>query len=452
MTVQFLLDKMSELKDQSAVAVNDNKISFQQLSDKFFVWQAWLVDNNIQVGKVVTVKGDYSDDVIALFLALADNRNIVVPLSLDSKSQYAEFCSIAEHEYDIEFIDDQAKLTVTGIDSTHTLYAQLRQHNAPGLVLFSSGSTGKSKAIVHNLSLLINKFKTPRQTLRTLVFLQFDHIGGINTLLYILANGGMAVVPKSRKPEDVCATIAAHKVQVLPTSPTFLNLMLLSGACEEYDISSLELITYGTETMPESTLAAISKKFPETRLLQTYGLSEIGILRSKSKDSKSLWVKVGGKEFATKVVDNRLWIKSESAMLGYLNAPSPFDTEGYLDTGDVVEQQGEWLKILGRQTELINVGGEKVYPAEIESVILAMNEVDDVAVYAMPHLITGMVVAAEIKLISPEPLSEFKVKLRQHCISRLPAFKIPKKITLIENYTHNARFKRMRKKPNKTMI
>jgi acyl-CoA synthetase (AMP-forming)/AMP-acid ligase II len=241
-------------------------------------------------------------------------------------------------------------------------------------------------------------------------------------------------------------------VQVLPTSPTFLNLMLLSGACEKYDMSSLELITYGTETMPESTLVAISQKFPDTRLLQTYGLSEIGILRSKSKDSQSLWVKVGGKEFATKVVDNRLWIKSESAMLGYLNAPSPFDTEGYLDTGDVVEQQGEWLKILGRQTELINVGGEKVYPAEIESVILAMKEVDDVAVYAMPHLITGMVVAAEIKLISPEPLSEFKVKLRQHCINRLPAFKIPKKITLIENYTHNARFKRMRKKPNKTMI
>jgi acyl-CoA synthetase (AMP-forming)/AMP-acid ligase II len=261
-----------------------------------------------------------------------------------------------------------------------------------------------------------------------------------------LANGGMAVVPKSRKPENVCATITQHKVQVLPTSPTFLNLMLLSGACNKHDMSSLELITYGTETMPQSTLSAMSKKFPNTRLLQTYGLSEIGILRSKSKNSKSLWVKVGGKEFATKIMDNRLWVKSESAMLGYLNAPSPFDSEGFLDTGDVVEQQGEWLKILGRQSELINVGGEKVYPAEVESVILSMQEVDDVAVYSMPHPITGMIVAAEIKLISAESLSEFKVKLRQHCAGKLPAYKIPKKIILIENYTHNARFKRMRKK------
>lgn len=446
MTVQFLLNKMTELKDQDAVAVGDKKITFQQLSDKFLVWQAWLIDKKIQPGKVVTIKGDYSDDVIALFLALADNRNIVVPLSHDSTPHYAEFCSIAEHEYDIEFINDQVKFSVTGNESTHLLYAQLRQSNAPGLVLFSSGSTGKSKAIVHDLSKLINKFKTPRQTLRTLVFLQFDHIGGINTLLYTLANGGMAVVPKSRKPENVCATITQHKVQVLPTSPTFLNLMLLSGACNKHDMSSLELITYGTETMPQSTLSAMSKKFPNTRLLQTYGLSEIGILRSKSKNSKSLWVKVGGKEFATKIMDNRLWVKSESAMLGYLNAPSPFDSEGFLDTGDVVEQQGEWLKILGRQSELINVGGEKVYPAEVESVILSMQEVDDVAVYSMPHPITGMLVAAEIKLISAESLSEFKVKLRQHCAGKLPAYKIPKKIILIENYTHNARFKRMRKK------
>ena len=133
-------------------------------------------------------------------------------------------------------------------------------------------------------------------------------------------------------------------------------------------------------------------------------------------------------------------------MLGYLNAPSPFDEEGFLDTGDQVEQDGEWIKILGRQSEIINVGGEKVYPAEVESVVLEMSGVEDAAVYSLPHAITGMIAAIEIKLDTDETLAEFKVRLRQHCTGRLQAYKIPRKITLIDNYTHNARFKRMRKR------
>jgi acyl-CoA synthetase (AMP-forming)/AMP-acid ligase II len=181
-------------------------------------------------------------------------------------------------------------------------------------------------------------------------------------------------------------------------------------------------------------------------MLQTYGLSEVGILRSKSRDSNSLWVKVGGEDYQTKIVDGKLCIKSKSAMLGYLNAPSPFDADGFMNTGDQVEQDGEWIRILGRESEVINVGGEKVYPAEVESVVLQLEGVEDVAVYSLKHPITGMTVAAEIKITTSESLSEFKVRLRKHCAELMPAFKVPSKITLIDQYTHNARFKRMRKR------
>jgi len=111
-------------------------------------------------------------------------------------------------------------------------------------------------------------------------------------------------------------------------------------------------MTYGTEPMQTSTLKRLSELFPDITLQQTYGLSEVGILRSKSRSSDSLWMKVGGDEFQTKIVNGTLWVKSDSAMLGYLNAPTPFDEEGYLDTGDMVEQDGEWLRILGRQSEI----------------------------------------------------------------------------------------------------
>ena len=69
---------------------------------------------------------------------------------------------------------------------------------APGLVLFSSGSTGENKAVLSDFDRLLEKFKVPRQRLVTLTFLLFDHIGGVNTLFYTLSNGGTVVTVQSR--------------------------------------------------------------------------------------------------------------------------------------------------------------------------------------------------------------------------------------------------------------
>ena len=98
--------------------------------------------------------------------------------------------------------------------------------------------------------------------------------------------------------------------------------------------------------MPENTLKRFNKLFPEIKMLQTYGLSELGILRSKSKSSDSLWVKIGGEGFETRVVENILQIKAKSAMMGYLNAPSPFTEDGWLKTCDRVEIKGEYIIII----------------------------------------------------------------------------------------------------------
>ena len=95
---------------------------------------------------------------------------------------------------------------------------------------------------------------------------------------------------------------------------------------------------------------------------QTYGLSELGILPTYTRDPDSLWLKLGGAGFEHKIVDGVLWIKSEMAMLGYLNAPSPFDDEGWMNTQDLVEIDGEFIRILGRKSEMINVGGGRSIP------------------------------------------------------------------------------------------
>jgi long-chain acyl-CoA synthetase len=314
-----------------------------------------------------------------------------------------------------------------------------------GLVLFSSGSTGKSKASLHDFGKILEKFKIARHKMRVLNFLLFDHIGGINTLFYTLSNGGLIVTSADRSPETVCCLIETYQIDLLPTTPTFLNLLLISEAYKERNLRSLKMITYGTETMPESVLQKMARLFPNVQLLQTYGLSEVGILRSKSKSSDSLWVKVGGEGFETKVVDDILWIKAQSAMLGYLNRPSPFTEDGWFITGDAVEVDGEYLRILGRQSEIINVGGEKVFPAEVESVIQMMLGVEDASVTAEKNPIMGQIVQAHVRLNTAETTSEFRKRMHEYCRSKLSPYKIPQKVVISSNRMHGERFKKMRR-------
>jgi acyl-CoA synthetase (AMP-forming)/AMP-acid ligase II len=197
--------------------------------------------------------------------------------------------------------------------------------------------------------------------------------------------------------------------------------------------------------MPQSTLDRVRQQFPRVDLLQTYGLSEVGVLRSQSRKDGSLWVRVGGEGFETKVVDGVLWIKSEYAMVGYLNAPSQFDAEGWFNTQDEVEVDGEYFRILGRVTDLINVAGQKVYPTEVENIILELDNIRDVAVFGEKHSLLGQIVVAKIILDSPESIDNVKKRIRLACLGRLSPYKVPSKVLLMEGVLHSNRQKKIRR-------
>ena len=220
--------------------------------------------------------------------------------------------------------------------------------------------------------------------------------------------------------------------------------MLLSGGYKNYDLSSLKIISYGTEPMPESTLKRLNKAFPGVNLYQTYGLIELGVMSSKSKKDDSLWVKVGGKGYKTRIVDGILHIKAKSAMLGYLNASSPFTDDGWFITGDEVLQKGNYIKILGRKSEIINVGGEKVYPQEVENVIQEMDNVAEVTVYGEKNSIIGNIVCAKIRLETNENKKQFIINVKEFCRSKLETFKVPVKVLLSDENLYSSRFKKVR--------
>jgi acyl-CoA synthetase (AMP-forming)/AMP-acid ligase II len=201
--------------------------------------------------------------------------------------------------------------------------------------------------------------------------------------------------------------------------------------------------------MPATTLERLRSALPRVDLLQTYGLSEVGILQSRSRPDGSLWVRVGGEGYETKVVEGTLWIKARSAMLGYLNAPDKFDADGWFNTEDAVEQEGEWLRFLGRNTEIINVGGAKAYPAEVEAALLALPGVEDAIARGERNALLGQCVVATVVLSTDESSSAFKQRMRSALVTRLPAHMIPVRVELAHQPLYGERMKKLRR-PDKS--
>jgi len=376
---------------------------------------------------ISVIRGDWSVDSVNDIQRELDRNEIVVPLTLRSGRIASKIAVI-----------DKA------IREHHPAFEELG--GGPGFILFTSGTTGAPKAALHDFRKFRKRFAKPGKPYRTIMFLLFDHIGGWNTLFYTLAAGGVPIYLPDRQPDTVCRIIEQQKAELLPTTPTFLNMILFTQAYKRYDISCLKVVTYGTEPMPQTTLDAMCRVLPNTQFKQTYGLSEIGILGTKSESADSLWVKVGGLGYETQIRDGILWVRSDTSMVGYLNAPSPFDAAGWYCTGDRVEVRKDFVRFMGRDTEIINVGGVKVSPVEVESVILGMPGVRDVAVHGIPNEIMGQVVVAQVALqvaIDKKNEEELKLDIIRYCRSRLDKHAAPARIEIVENIEITDRYKKI---------
>jgi len=378
--------------------------------------------SEVKSGDVVALIGDFDPKSILTLLQLIDKNVILVPLTVDTRAQHEYFFDSALVDVVIE--GDEVKRI--NHSCNHELIDELRAKKHAGLVLFSTGTTGRPKAILHDLTLFMQRFETRRPTLKTINFLLFDHIGGLNTLLHTLFNKGTVVAPKSRSVEDILATCAEHEIEVLPTTPTFLRMMLMSGLIPDSVPKYLRIITYGTERMDQPTLDALCELLPNVEFRQTFGMSELGIVRVKSESSNSLFMKVGGEGVETRVVDNVLEIRSQTRMLGYLNAESPFDDEGWYNTQDIVEARDGYYKVTGRTSEVINVGGLKFMASEVERVALQYEHVELAKAESKPNPITGQHVELTVQAASIGEVD--KVGLKKFLASQLPSHMMPKRI------------------------
>lgn len=445
--MNWIIEQIRNGADKTAVIFREKEYSYDNLARKIEEYYN-IVKGNINSGAIVAIVSDYSFESIALFFALHENRNIVVPITTKVEQEQADRIKVANCDFKICINGDELTVSATdGKQENHPLIQQLVNDSHSGLILFSSGSTGAPKAMIHNLDNLVDSYKGKKgKRIVFLIFLMFDHIGGLNTLLNCLSMNVTMVFPERREPEHVATLIQNYKVNILPASPTFLNLLLISESNLHYDMSSLRMITYGTEPMPDSLLIKLKEAFPRVKFLQTFGTSETGISQTASRSSDSTFLKIDDPNTEIKIVEGELWIRSKTQIMGYLNSSMErFTEDGWFKTGDLVEEAGDgFIKIVGRNKELINVGGEKVLPSEVESVLFQLPGLVDCVVYGESNPITGMMVVAKVLFKDEIKTSEAKKRVVQFCVNKLDRYKIPAKVVLMKESEYSERFKKKR--------
>jgi acyl-CoA synthetase (AMP-forming)/AMP-acid ligase II len=430
--------------DTRAVIEGDRIHGYAELLENVTQWEHRIEQDGLKGGDVVAVRSEFSFAAITLVLALFRTGCIVAfvsPTAPDVSNALADAgaCSVFQAYGGALAISRLARPTL------HPLVAGLGASGEAGFIIFTSGSSGRPKAVLHHLGHFLGSYSRANKAMATLAFLLFDHVAGLDTLFYTIHAGGCLVLPPTRAPLTVAALIERWRVEVLPTSPSFLKLLSVSGAAEAHDLSSLNVITFGSEPMPSSTLQRIAAVLPNARLLQKYGASEFGAPRVETRGDNGLWLRLASDETEVRVMAGLLWIRAATTMLGYLNAENPVRADGWLCTGDMVETDGDWLRVIGRSSDLINVGGEKVYPSEVEAVIAELESVEQVAARSKPHPLLGQVVAVTIVPRHPDAdPALLRQQVRSHCRTRLQRHMIPASIAITGGSLVNDRQKLIR--------
>lgn len=447
----------------SKIAIQEGlkSISYKDLDFQMKALAHQLVRSSIKAGMGVAILGKNSIDFVQLALAVLHTGAVLIPL--DDNLRQAEIQDILQkiHIHSILTLNRQIEIegyshttSLLGFDSIH-LFQQLNtttrfcdQLPEAAYMRFTSGTTGQSKGVLLTHSDIDERTRSGNEALGlssndTVLWVLSMAYHFVASILLYLRFGCTIVIHNDFSAPSILQAINQYKATFLYFSPLYIRM--LASETSVTSIPTVNKIISTSTGLDEPLGAAFLKKY-SIPVTQVYGIIELGLPVINQKESINNPGAIGypSPEFTVDILDDHGLIIQDPNRLGHLaiRGPGmcsaylhPFTTRkemlqhGYFLTGDLASKNKDGLiTIKGRLKSMINVAGNKVFPEEVEAVILTYPGIDSCRVYGAPHQLLGESVVADIRASSIWQ-SEDKENLIRYCRKQLSRHKIP---TLIQ--------------------
>lgn len=334
--------------------------------------------------------------------------------------------------------------------------------NTTTVIFYTSGTTGKPKGVMLSAANVRATAKLYGEALelnsedRMQIVAPLFHCAASHVFsIPVIYAGGTVVIEEGFSPEQTMETLEQEKITVFFGVPAMYSILLNSAKMETLRLPNLRLFTYGASPMPFELIRKTKAMFPEVKVQNIYGQTENSPAATTLKDHYAL-DKVGSvgepvPGTQVQVVDEQgkslppgqvgeIVIKGPQLMKGYLKneeATKQAIRNGWLYSGDLgrMDEDG-LLYIVDRKKDMINRGGENVFPVEVEEVLYEIPEVLEAAVIGVPHEIYGEVPKAYVVLKEGKELKEDDVLTI--CSKKLAKYKLPVEVEFIDSLPRNA--------------
>jgi acyl-coenzyme A synthetase/AMP-(fatty) acid ligase len=347
---------------------------------------------------------------------------------------------VAHRSTSPQHINDLARrLSITHLFSSGAMetLSALDSQGDGFVYVMTSGTTQFPKIVKHTPETLFGTIKQTAASSSAKWMLTYPptSFAGLQVTFSALIGGGHLVASPQRTMSSFVDTAVSQRVTHISGTPTFwrsfLSLLPSSGTALQ-----LQQVTVGGEAVDQSTLDRLRAAFPFSRITHIYASTEAGVAFSVNDAKAGIpaeWFDSGIGDVQLRVVDDVLHIRSPRMLERYESGEaSPFDAEGWLCTGDLVKEERGRFIFAGRADGRLNVGGFKVSPEEVESVLLECRGVADVQVSAARSPISGQVLVANVVPDNGWSAGELKKSVQRFAYERLEAFKIPRIIQVVE--------------------
>ncbi|MDH3216398.1 MAG: acyl--CoA ligase, partial [Candidatus Krumholzibacteria bacterium] len=387
-----------------ALVAGENRVTFAELSPRAERWVDTLTRfHKRRLGLAIRDIGSWiaaaaACDKLGISLFLIDPE-------LDSRHrlEFSRFAGLSA-----VLVDDAAQPVVECGDLEEV------PHEGEAVVtIVTSGTTGKPKPVRHTWRSLSRPVRIDQKYERTRWFLSYPLrlYAGLQVFLQCFLNAGTLVVaPGTLGQRELVTYLLTSGVDYVSGTPSFWRGLLSFGDRSALRQLKVQQVTLGGEPATGDLLSTLHDVLPKARIVHIYATSELGRCFTVTDCRPGFPVDYLRKSpepgIDLRIHDGELQVRSSNSMKGYDRVSElKADMGDWFPTGDLVEVVGDRVEFRGRKTEMINVGGNKVFPLEVESVLRTIPEVVDARVYAVASSLVGEVVGADIvldKMHSPD--------------------------------------------------